>query len=65
MSNFLVGVIVGFFVCVWALDASPVAATVALVDRVRQVEVTFAAEATPDANAASLAASTETVPSGR
>lgn len=65
MSNFLVGVIVGFFICVWALDANPVAATVALVDRVSQVEVNFAAEATPDANAASLAASTETVPEGR
>ena len=65
MSNFLVGVIVGFFVCVWALDASPVAATEALVERVRQVEVSFAAEATPDAHAAPLAANTATVPEGR
>ncbi|PKQ09098.1 MAG: hypothetical protein CVT73_04340 [Alphaproteobacteria bacterium HGW-Alphaproteobacteria-12] len=65
MSNFLVGVIAGFFICVWALDANPVAATVALIDRVRQVEVTFAVEATPDANAASLAANTATVPEER
>lgn len=59
MSNFLVGVVAGFFICVWALDANPVAATVALIDRVRHVEVSFAAEATPDANAASLAANAE------
>lgn len=65
MSNFLVGVVVGFFICVWALDANPVAATVALVDRVRQVEVNFAAEATPDANAAPLATGAETNPEGR
>ncbi|MDO9127082.1 MAG: hypothetical protein Q7U42_09465 [Parvibaculum sp.] len=44
MSNFLVGIVVGFFICVWTLDASPVAATIALVDRIRQVEVSFAAE---------------------
>lgn len=45
MSNFIVGIVAGFFLCVWALDASPVTATVALIDRVRQVEVSFAAEA--------------------
>ena len=56
MSNFLVGVVAVFFICVWALDANPVSATVALIDRVRQVEVSFAAEATPDANAAALEA---------
>lgn len=44
MSNFIVGIVAGFFLCVWALDASPVTATIALVDRVRQVEVSFAAE---------------------
>ncbi|MFN4355465.1 hypothetical protein [Parvibaculum sp.] len=44
MSNFIVGIVAGFFLCVWALDASPVTATVALIDRVRQVEVSFAAE---------------------
>lgn len=54
MSNFLVGIVAGFFICVWALDANPVSATVALIDRVRQVEVSFAAEATPEAKAASL-----------
>ncbi|WP_041536070.1 hypothetical protein [Parvibaculum lavamentivorans] len=44
MSNLLVGIVVGFFICVWVLDANPVTATIALVDRVRQVEVSFAAE---------------------
>ena len=44
MSNFIVGIVAGFFLCVWALDASPVTATIALIDRVRQVEVSFAAE---------------------
>lgn len=48
MSNFLVGIVAGFFICVWALDASPVTATMALVDRVRQVEVSFAAEPKPE-----------------
>lgn len=38
MSNFIVGIVAGFFLCVWALDASPVTATVALIDRVRRVE---------------------------
>lgn len=45
MSNFIFGIVAGFFLCVWALDASPVTATVALIDRVRQVEVSFAAAA--------------------
>lgn len=49
MSNFLVGIVAGFFICVWALDASPVTATIALVDRVRQVQVSFAAEPEPEA----------------
>lgn len=49
MSNFLVGIVAGFFLCVWALDASPVTAAIALVDRVRQVEVSFAAEPKPEA----------------
>ncbi|PKP79074.1 MAG: hypothetical protein CVT81_01060 [Alphaproteobacteria bacterium HGW-Alphaproteobacteria-3] len=65
MSNLLVGIVAGFFICVWALDANPVAATLALVDRVSQMEVSFAAEATPGVNAAPLAASMETVPEGR
>lgn len=51
MSNFLVGIVVGFFICVWTLDASPIAATMALVDRIRQVEVSFAAEPKPEAEA--------------
>jgi hypothetical protein len=45
MSNFIVGIVAGFFLCVWALDASPVTAAVSLIDRIRQVEVSFAAEA--------------------
>ena len=65
MSNFLVGIVAGFFICVWALDANPVSATVALIDRVRQVEVSFAAEATPDANATPLQAEKEPAFSGR
>ncbi|MGB6085275.1 hypothetical protein [Parvibaculum sp.] len=44
MSNFLVGVVVGFFLCVWALGVHPVTSAVALIDRIRQVEVSFAAE---------------------
>lgn len=44
MSNFLVGVVAGFFLCVWALGAHPVTSAIALVDRIRQVEVSFAAE---------------------
>lgn len=56
MSNFLVGAVVGFFICVWALDASPVTATVALVDRVRQVQVSFAAEPEPQAEPARVEA---------
>lgn len=52
MSNFLVGIVVGFFICVWTLDASPVSATMALVDRIRQVEVSFAAEPKPEAERA-------------
>ncbi|HAC60280.1 MAG TPA: hypothetical protein DCF73_18235, partial [Rhodobiaceae bacterium] len=48
MSNFIVGIVAGFFLCVWALEASPVTATIALIDRVRQVEVSFAAEAEED-----------------
>jgi hypothetical protein len=49
MSNFIIGIVAGFFLCVWALDANPVAAAIALIDRVRQVEVSFAAEAEKDA----------------
>jgi|GEM_PF-1200644 len=60
MSNFLVGAVSGFFICVWALDANPVSATMALIDRVRQVEVSFAAEATPDAKSASLQGDVDT-----
>ncbi|MEP2828994.1 hypothetical protein [Parvibaculum sp.] len=60
MSNFLVGAVSGFFICVWALNANPVSATVALIDRVRQVEVSFVDEATPDAKAASLPGDTHT-----
>lgn len=56
MSNFLVGIVAGFFLCVWALDASPVAATIALIDRIRQVEVSFAAEAEKDARREDAAA---------
>ena len=48
MSNFIVGIVAGFFLCVWALEASPVKATIALIDRVRQVEVSFAAETKND-----------------
>lgn len=48
MSNFLVGVLAGFFLCIWALGANPIVAAVALVDRIRQVEVSFAAEAEKD-----------------
>ncbi|MDX5366820.1 MAG: hypothetical protein LPK88_10295 [Alphaproteobacteria bacterium] len=48
MSNFIVGIVTGFFLCVWALEASPVTATIALIDRIRQVEVSFAAEAEND-----------------
>ncbi len=44
MSNFLVGVVVGFFLCVWALGVHPVTSAIALVDRIRQVEVSLAAE---------------------
>lgn len=48
MSNFIVGIVAGFFLCVWALEASPVKAAIALIDRVRQVEVSFAAETEND-----------------
>lgn len=44
MSNFLLGIVVGFFLCVWALDASPVTATAALFERVRHIELSFAAD---------------------
>ncbi|PKQ05521.1 MAG: hypothetical protein CVT73_11610 [Alphaproteobacteria bacterium HGW-Alphaproteobacteria-12] len=44
MSNFLLGIVVGFFLCVWALDASPVTATTALFERVRHIELSFAAD---------------------
>ncbi|MBO6634436.1 hypothetical protein [Parvibaculum sp.] len=52
MSNFLVGLVAGFFLCVWALDANPVTAAITLVDRVSQVEVSIAAEAPPNTEAA-------------
>ena len=54
MSNFLVGLVAGFFLCVWALDANPVTAAITLVDRVSQVQVSIAAEAPrePDAKPA-------------
>lgn len=48
MSNFVVGVLAGFFLCVWALDANPVTAAINLVDRVSQVQVSFAAEVQRD-----------------
>jgi hypothetical protein len=44
MSNFFVGLVAGFFLCVWALGVHPVTSAIALVDRIRQVEVSFAAE---------------------
>lgn len=44
MSNFLMGIIGGFFLCVWALNANPVTATASLVERIQQVQVSFAAE---------------------
>ncbi|MEP0707395.1 hypothetical protein [Parvibaculum sp.] len=52
MSNFLVGLVAGFFLCVWALDANPVTAAITLVDRVSQVEVSIAAEAPQNGEAA-------------
>ncbi len=52
MSNFLVGLVAGFFLCVWALDANPVTAAITLVDRVSQVEVRIAAEAPQNGEAA-------------
>lgn len=48
MSNFLMGIVGGFFLCVWALNANPVTATASLVERVQQVQVSFAAEAERD-----------------
>lgn len=48
MSNFVVGSVVGFFLCVWALEANPVTAAIALVDRVSQVQVSFASEVPDD-----------------
>lgn len=48
MSNFLMGIVGGFFLCVWALDANPVTATASLVERFQQVQVTFAAEPEPE-----------------
>lgn len=47
MSNFLVGIVVGFFLCVWVLDASSMTAMASLFERVRQVQVSFAAEHEP------------------
>lgn len=47
MSNFLMGLVAGFLLCIWVLDANPVTATALLFDKVRQVEVSFAAEHEP------------------
>lgn len=47
MSNFLMGIVAGFMLCVWALDANPVTATASLFDRLRQIEVSFAGEPQP------------------
>lgn len=44
MSNFLMGIVAGFMLCVWVLDANPVTATASLFDRLRQIEVSFAGE---------------------
>ncbi|MEX0839925.1 MAG: hypothetical protein WD034_10350 [Parvibaculum sp.] len=48
MSNFLMGIVGGFFLCVWALNANPVTATASLVERFQQIQVSFAAEPEPD-----------------
>ena len=44
MSYFLLGIVAGFFLCVWALDVSPVTASAALFERVRHIELSFAAD---------------------
>ena len=43
MTNFLIGVIVGFMICVWALDVSPQAAFSALWTRLEHVQQVNAA----------------------
>ena len=60
MSNFLVGLVAGFFLCVWALDANPVTAAITLVDRVSQVQVSIAAEAPRETDAKPAEQSPET-----
>ncbi len=43
MTNFAVGVIFGFLVCVWAIQTSPSVAVAALWQRLQQVQQTSAA----------------------
>lgn len=51
MTNFLLGAILGFLICVWAVGATPSSAFSALWSRIEQVqEISAATHRGPDTN---------------